>query len=139
MKIIYSISVFLCIYLFSCTNKNNEDELKTQTESIPTEDYKTVEQGIVKEYYGGTKQLKIEGAYDEDGKRHGIWTFYTLEGKKLSITEYRHGKKHGYALVYHPNGALYYRGEWKEDKQVGVWDYYDPTNGKKVESKNHSD
>jgi len=135
--LIKSFVVYFLIGLFSCTT-NNEIEDNTARENIPpTDDYQVIDKGFFKEYYGGTTKLKIEGAYDEDKQRHGIWTFYTIEGKKQSITEYKHGKKHGYAIVYHPNGALYYRGQWHEDKQVGVWDYYDPSTGKKVETKNY--
>lgn len=126
---------FSLIVLASCGNK--EEEANPDQASTLKEDYEKVEGKHYRAFYGGNDQLKTEGLYDEDGKRHGIWTHYTHDGKKQSITEYKHGLKHGYTIVYHPNGSLYYRGEWYNDVKVGVWDYYDTTTGNKKESKDY--
>jgi len=128
--------LLLSLLLFMSCN-NTQEPQQSQESPPPAEDYEQIQQGEYKAYYGENNQLKMEGYYDQDGQRHGIWTYYTPEGKKQSITEYRHGLRHGYSIVYHPNGALYYRGEWHNDQQVGIWDYYDPTTGTKIETQDY--
>lgn len=121
--------------MVSC--QNNEDEVSTDKKSELKEDYEEVKGSSYKAFYGGNNQLKMEGEYDSKQNRHGIWTYYTVDGKKQSITEYKHGIKDGYSIVYHPNGSLHYRGEYRDDVMVGVWDFYDVNTGNKSDSKDY--
>ncbi|TNE55452.1 MAG: hypothetical protein EP338_04075 [Bacteroidetes bacterium] len=91
-------------------------------------------EGQFKEYYPGRKQVKIEGVEDAEGQRHGRWVFYSENGVELSVTLYDHGKKHGHSVVKYPNGALYYYGEYDQDRKIGIWKTYDQE-GKLVEEK----
>lgn len=77
------------------------------------------------EWYPGKKQLKYTGEQDEYKRRHGIWYFYGEDGKELSMTNYIHGLRDGFTIVKYPTGALHYKGEYKQDKIVGVWTTYD--------------
>lgn len=126
---------FSLVVLASCGNQD-ENPAPEDTSTFK-DDYEKVEGNQYRSFYGGNDQLKTEGLYDDDGKRHGIWTHYTHEGRKQSVTEYKHGLKHGYAIVYHPNGSLYYRGEWYNDKKVGVWDFYDTNTGEKSHTEDY--
>lgn len=125
---------FVATILFSCGNKEKETP---DSDSTLIEDYEKIDGQVYRAYYGGNNQLKMEGQNDSEGRRHGVWTYYTVDGKKQSVTEYQHGKKDGYSIVYHPNGALYYRGEYRNDEMVGEWDYYNPQTGEKTDSKNY--
>jgi antitoxin component YwqK of YwqJK toxin-antitoxin module len=75
-------------------------------------------------YYPGKKKIKIEGRLDKEQKRHGIWESYFENGVPNSTIYYVHGKKHGHVIVYHPNGTIYYVGEYEDDKPVGLWKFY---------------
>ena len=57
--------------------------------------------------------------------REGKWTFMAKNGTEMSICFYQNGKKEGHSIVKHPNGALSYVGEYHNDKQIGVWEFYD--------------
>ena len=46
------------------------------------------------------------------------------------------GIKQGYTVVKYPNGAIRYRGEYKDDKIVGLWTTYDPK-GKIISEKDY--
>jgi len=135
-KIVRGYPFFIMLFiLFSCSN--SKDNVPVQEKKMENQEVEQLENGHYRLFYEGTNQLKMEGVYDSDNQRHGVWTYYTPEGKTQAVTEYQHGKKHGYAIVYHPNGALYYRGEWHKDQQVGKWDYYDPKTGNKVNTKEY--
>lgn len=105
--------------------------------TVYKDDYEKTEDQLFQSYYGSNDQLKTEGAMDNEGKRHGIWTSYFPDGKKQSITEYKHGLKDGYSIVYQSNGAIYYKGEYRNDKMVGTWDFYDTKTGEKTKSKEY--
>lgn len=128
--------IFTALLLASCTNGEKETAKKDSVPKI-VEDYEKVDGQNYRAFYGGNNQLKTEGFYDEKGKRHGIWTHYTVDGKKQSITEYKNGVKDGYSIVYHPNGSLYYRGEYQNDQMVGVWDFYNTQTGEKSHTKDY--
>ena len=41
------------------------------------------------------------------------------------MTNYENGVKQGHSIVKYPNGGIHYKGEYKDDKPVGVWKTYD--------------
>lgn len=123
------------IVLVSCGEKEDTEQKNELSKII--EDYEKVEGQHYQAFYGGNDQLKTEGMYDADGKRHGVWTQYFPDGRKQSITEYKHGLKDGYSMVYHINGSIYYRGEYQNDQMVGEWDFYDVNTGEKDQTKDY--
>lgn len=128
--------VFIAVIAFvSCVTKEENEAQGTASRII--EDYEKVEGQNYRAFYGSNDQLKMEGQYDAKGERHGIWTYYTIDGKKQSVTEYKHGLKDGFSIVYHPNGSIYYRGEYQNDQMVGVWDFYDTSTGEKSHTKDY--
>ena len=74
--------------------------------------------------------------FDEQYKRHGKWVFYDQNGIELSMTTYTHNLKQGFSIVKHPNGVIYYRGEYNQDKKVGLWTFYNDK-GEKVNEINY--
>ena len=76
------------------------------------------------EWYPGRKKLRVQGMFDEQYKRHGKWVFYDKNGIELSMTTYTHNLKQGFSIVKYPNGVIYYRGEYNQDKKVGLWTFY---------------
>ena len=84
-------------------------------------------------YENGT--VKMEGALDQDGQRHGEWKAYFNDGSPWSIGRFEHGKRAGESIVYHPNGQKYSIGQYKDGKQTGVWKFWNKE-GKALDEKN---
>ena len=88
-----------------------------------TKDFQTLEESCVGP--NGKKNKKFEGAKDEKYLRQGKWVFFSEGGAELSITFYTHGLKDGFTMVKYPSGRMHYRGEYHNDKIVGLWTTYD--------------
>ena len=115
--------VFLLATLFLISACENNPKKKNET--IPKEKLVEVKDGVFTEWYPGKKSIKFQGGQDELGNRDGKWSFYAENGTELSFTLYDHGKKEGFSLVKYPNGRIHYRGEYQNDKMIGLWSTYD--------------
>ena len=114
--------VFVTLFLiFGCLNTNE----KKIDKKIKIEKLVEVKDGVFTEWYPGKKSIKFQGGQDELGNRDGKWSFYAENGTELSFTLYDHGKKEGFSLVKYPNGRIHYRGEYQNDKMIGLWSTYD--------------
>lgn len=115
------IALLLMALLVACTTEEVQEPKKVvEKEEILVE----IKDGIYTEWYPGKKQIKYKGGQDEGNRRNGVWTFYSEDGKELSVTMYDHGLREGFTVVKYPNGALHYRGEYRKDQTVGVWTTY---------------
>lgn len=121
------IVIALLLVITACKEENKEK--KQEAENLVS-----IKNGVFTQYYPGKKHIKFQGAQDEKGNRNGKWSFYNENGLELSTTMYDRGKKHGHSIVKHPNGAVFYIGEYFQDKKVGVWTIYDQS-GKIMEEK----
>ena len=92
---------------------------------------------IFTEYYPGKKAIKFRGEQDEEGRRNGVWLYYSENGEELSMTNYEHGIKEGHTMVKYPNGAIHYTGEYTNDQPSGVWKTYDAM-GKLTSTKDYN-
>ena len=72
-----------------------------------------------------TGELKIEGNFDDNEARHGLWVSYYETGIKWSESHYSHGNKEGHSITFYPSGKVRYLGEYADDNQVGHWTFYD--------------
>ena len=70
-------------------------------------------------------QIKISGINDDNGKRTGLWQSFYENGIKWSESYYVNGKRDGHSITFFPNGKVRYIGEYKNDKQIGEWEFYD--------------
>ena len=118
--------------VFSC--QSNKKDLKAPTDK--KENLVEVKNGIYTEWYPGKKNIKFQGAQDEKYRRDGKWVFFSESGNELSITFYSHGLKEGFTIVKFPSGRMHYRGEYHNDKVVGLWTTYDE-NGKVTNEKDY--
>lgn len=122
--------LFILLTAITVVSCNNE-ETKLKSERTLEEKLGTTENLIVKEdhsyvkYYPGKKQIEMEGELDDNGKRHGKWTFYNKNGVEISTSTYKSGLKQGISKVNYPNGKLWYTGEYMQDTMIGTWLYYD--------------
>lgn len=120
----------LAFTIVACTSEN------TVKKTVTSEQLIEVKNGVYSEWYPGKKQLKFHGAVDKKGNRNGKWVFYSEQGTELSIMVYTVGKRDGFSIVKYPNGALHYRGEYRNDEMVGVWTTYDEK-GKIISEKDY--
>lgn len=135
------LTLVLCV---SCNSDKSEAELERENRKnriIENENRPLIQEGENGEYiewYPGHKQMKIKGRKNEDGERNGVWRYYYENGVEQSVGVYTNGKKEGIYIVRYPNNLLRYRGEYEEDEQVGIWQFYDEE-GNLIETKNYSE
>ncbi len=122
--------ILIYIFLVACSTDQSSKKPTAQQPLIE------VKQGVYSEWYPGKKQLKFQGSIDEKGNREGKWVFYSPEGKELSTSVYNHGKREGFSVVKYQNGAVHYRGEYRNDKMVGIWTTFDEK-GRVINEKNY--
>ena len=60
----------------------------------------------------------------KNGKEHGPWVAYWLNGQLMFKGTYKNGKKDGPWVEYQENGQLDSKGTFKDDKQDGPWVYH---------------
>ena len=129
----YTVLIAAALLLMSCSDESEKmdksDSTKTEnkadTKSNDPADLVEINGNTYTEYYDATKsQIKQTGDFDADQKRHGIWKYYHRNGIEASMTEYNHGEKNGISIVRRPDGTVFYQGEYKDDKKVGVWRTY---------------
>lgn len=124
MKRIVGIVLVFGALLFGCDTAdevNNEEVKELKKEYQPLVVF---ENGVYTEWYPGRKQIKVRGKQTKDGKKEGVWKSYNSEGYEMSIIVYKDGEKHGHVVVYYPNGAVHYSGEYEEGERVGPWKFY---------------
>lgn len=54
-------------------------------------------------YYYENGTIEQQGTFNADGKLHGVWTSYDVNGKKLAMGKYVNGKKDGKWLFWTNN------------------------------------
>ena len=131
--------LIFCALSFLVACEEEEEKKESTTETVEKEEVLTeIKEGMFTEYYPGKKKVKFQGPQDPEGRRHGIWYFYDESGKQISMTDYKHGKKHGVSMKKFPNGQVHYTGEYENDIQVGIWKTYE-MNGTLVDSTNYTE
>ena len=111
----------ITIILVACSTEDAQETKVPEKQEVLVE----IKDGVYTEWYPGKQQVKYKGAQDDERKRNGIWTYYSVNGLELSVTIYEHGLREGFTVVKYPNGRLHYRGEYHKDASVGVWTTYD--------------
>ncbi len=80
-------------------------------------------------YFYDNGAIEQEGTYNQDGKLHGEWISYDLDGKKLALGNYENGKKVGKWFFWqgevlkevdYQNSKITSVNEWKSSTSVAV-------------------
>lgn len=74
--------------------------------------------------YWPNGKRRSTGAYDEEGKRHGVWLFDYISGARMAYTKYFHGLSDGDWCYYYENERVRKRQFWRRNERVGVWMRY---------------
>lgn len=90
-------------------------------------------------YYHKNGQVNATGPFTLEGIKCGRWKYYHQNGNRRALEEFN-GKaswykidqstKHGNYCVYHENGKIKTRGQYKDGKKFGTWKTYN-VNGKR--------
>lgn len=87
-KIIYIFAFLITSYSFA------QDTSKTQR-------VKTEQKGDLIEatYFYANGNIEQQGTFNKEGKLHGLWVSYNLEGEKIASGNYENGQKVGKWLI----------------------------------------
>jgi len=132
----FSAFIFVGLIAISSCTENSEkksDPISIESNSVPIQETKpeVLDEPVSKiestkdyqEYYE-SGSLKIEGDFDAEQKRNGIWTSYYENGIKWSESYYTNGLKNGHSITFYPNGKVRYIGEYRQDKKFGLWKFH---------------
>ena len=109
------LGVFL---LHSCGN----DDANNESDVIQKE--VKIENGIKTVYYKDSDKIRFRGPVNKDTLWQGKVSSYRENGILWSTLTYNNGIENGVAQVFHPNGKLYYSGEYDEGQKSGIWYFY---------------
>ena len=76
-------------------------------------------------FYYANGQKKMEGNYNEEGKKHGKWIYWREDGTKWSEGYFYEGKDDGLRKTWHENGARHYEGRYDKGDRIGTWRFWD--------------
>ncbi len=80
-------------------------------------------------YYYADGSIEQQGTFNAEGKLHGVWTSYDVNGKKLAMGKYVNGKKNGKWLFWtnnklrevdYVNSEITSVSEWTDKVNVAV-------------------
>lgn len=80
-------------------------------------------------------KVKMEGNV-ENGLREGKWTSFYEDGMIWSETNFSKGQKDGATTTWYPSGVKRYEGFYKQNRETGIWKFYDE-NGNLVQEKKY--
>jgi antitoxin component YwqK of YwqJK toxin-antitoxin module len=86
-----------------------------------------------KEYYPSGK-VKIEGRYNDQKQRTGLWQAFFENGNKWSIGTYTNGEENGEKRVWFENGKVRYTGQMKNNKPYGEWYVWDENGNESIKN-----
>ena len=124
-------------------NRLNEGEWKYYHEKLP--DIMTIEyykvgklEGKRTVFYRGSGVKGEENVAEEanyvNGLKNGSYKKYTMKGVLLESSNYKKGALDGFAIFNDPLGNLVSKGNFKNGKKSGIWEFYQ--NGKLVKKDN---
>lgn len=108
------------VLVASCQEVKKKEEVKTEEATTPA-----VETSMYIEAYDNG-QPKIKGAL-RNGEREGLWVAFYENGVRWSEDNYIQGIKEGRSITFFPSGIIRYRGQYQDDKKIGLWQFYDET------------
>lgn len=153
-----SLTLLLVIFLFvsACSPDSNtySQEKEQPYPGLESKDGLYYHEGEEKPFTGSTESkyendVPFVQADFKDGKLHGTYTAYYMNGQKMGITNYKEGVKHGVSeswhengnkaseisfvdglehgelKVYFPNGQLRMQAEFEKGERVGMQQEWD--------------
>ena len=110
MRILFLITL---LFLSSCNGKTEANTTDENDSQELVEEITYHENGVIKTQ-GNLK----------NGAREGLWVSKFKDGKRWSESYYKNGLLSGTTVVFYPNGSMFYKGRFKENKRFGHWTFY---------------
>ena len=79
---------------------------------------------VKEDHFYENGNMEMTGTFDEDGTRHGQWTYYHQDGALWSQGNFEHGERSGNYTVWYANGQKRYEGTYENDKPKGKWSFW---------------
>ncbi len=77
--------------------------------------------------YHSKKQLRYKDEFwnnKKDKINISTTTYFYSNGQLKSVTRYKNGNGHGKSFKYYENGQKEMEFEWENDKQIGIWKWW---------------
>ena len=68
--------------------------------------------------------FELETGSFVDGRLHGLWTSFHLNGQLSQKGEYQNGKRSGHWVFRFENGKLFMEGSFKDGIKEGFWEIF---------------
>ncbi len=123
------ILIFLSLILIKCNTKTREETFITKKEYYDNGKIKsiylidTIGKGRGVSYHFYENGLKSGEVFYKGKKIDGVSKIY-LNGKLTLEEHFVDGKKNGYSKNYDDEGKIFEEGEYLNDLEQGVWNYY---------------
>ena len=140
----YLLILFISSLLIGCSAQeedgpvietNFDNDTITEEKQEPVQEIIEIVPGGAHQEYHPNGQLKIDGQYDKNSQRTGLWISYYENGEKWSESYYVEGVQDGHSLTFFPNGQVRFVGEYKAGERIGEWRFYDES-GELVKTEN---
>jgi antitoxin component YwqK of YwqJK toxin-antitoxin module len=126
----YFTIILLVLMMVSCENMQlNEVIVEKYPDGTPKRaQYFSGEgedQQLVKEiFYYDDGQKRVEGHFNDKGKKDGKWIYWYPDGKKWSEGYFSEGLNHKKRTTWHESGEKHYEGTYDMGKRIGLWKFY---------------
>ena len=102
---------------------------------LSKEYFKNGEEHGTHEFFHDSGKIKTR-TYFKEGKKEGTEEHYDENGLLEMKSEYKNDLQHGISEIFYSSfhdlsptdvgyGKLYSKGQYKEDRKIGIWEWYD--------------
>ena len=114
-----------------------EETLRVREDKMALKYFRIVKEGNVDVYFRKGKRYTgmVEMTTKDDvvtgtgkiieGYKEGEWKFFYPNGKYLGLNVFFEGEKNGKIEKYYENGQLEFEGQYKNDRKIGEWKWFD--------------
>ena len=116
----------LTLVLFGCKNDTIEKITKVHRDGSPaaisvySADGNTL---LSKKTLHENGNVSVEGVY-KNGKKHGKWTSYYVDGQVWTVNHFNLGVYHGDYFMYNKDGTPRIIGHYNSGNESGHWVFY---------------
>lgn len=123
----YIMYCLILALLTSCNSEPKEEAYAFFEDGKVHKSWLRLDDGRVvgEKHYYETGKLRMAGKFNDNEKRHGLWSSFFEDGTVWSTCEYENGEKHGENKSYYPDGKLRFEGSWSNGVRIGSWITYD--------------
>lgn len=125
----FNILLIVILFFSACTKEEKFTVVKDQYSNGKTklEETFSIVNGdtipLSQTEYHENGAIKVTGQLDSLGQRNGVWESFYADSSKWSQGTFIHGLAEGERKVWYPNGQIRIQGQYKNNKEVGIWTF----------------